>query len=284
MLCFAIALRSKRTTRNWKQVVKDFNSTLNSIFNQKNSNFRVLVACHEIPPLEREYDDRLKFITVDFPVPNEWVQYCRDRAMKLMACTMEIKKHYSDYSEEDGGAFVFPVDADDLISNRVSEFVNTHLNANGFRSKKGLVWNRSKNRKIVIKSPYFGGSCNVMKLYYDELPDALPEESKFFLKETGEYLIKNYKICWDDHEVAEKFRQLGRPFTMFPFASTIYVLGAGENISDIDPREQKLDGSFSKLTGINFHPGILVKRINPLNKKILSPKLKREFSIYRGYK
>ena len=48
---FGIALKARATAKSWALVVRDFNRTLASIYNQSNPNFRVLVGCHEIPDL-----------------------------------------------------------------------------------------------------------------------------------------------------------------------------------------------------------------------------------------
>ncbi len=278
MVCFTIALRSSQTTSNWDSVVADFNATLRSIFNQTDPNFAVFVTCSEIPPLFEAYDDRLKFLCVDFPVPTKWIEYCRDRAMKLMAATMEIRKNFDIYAEEDGGVFIFPVDADDLISKNVVKFVNDHPSANGFKSAKGFVWKRGE--RILTLSPYYGGSCNILKLYRDELADHLPPTERFFDEDMGRYLIQNYKICWDDHEVEQRFSDLGRAFTRIPFPSTIYCLGTGENISEIDPRISKEpSGRFYQMTGINFHPVALLRKLDPRTTCFLTKKRKREFAL-----
>lgn len=277
MVCFIIALRSKETASNWGKVQKDFNNTIASIFNNTDGKFKVFVACNEVPVLEQKYDDRLEFIVVDFPLPKEWVECCRDRAMKLMVCTMKIRSKYSKYCEKDGGVFIFPIDADDLISNRVVSYINKYPEAYGFKSRMGYVWKQGE--KLVTLSPYFGGSCNCMKLYKDELAEELPEKNDFFKKETGDFLIKNYKICWDDHEVIDKFHELGREFLRFPFPSTIYILGTGENISEKDPRVICRPGRFERITGLKIHPVALLRKLNPINKKILGTKLKTEFCI-----
>lgn len=278
MVCFIIALRSKKTTEHWELVERDFNNTLSSIFNQTDKNFKVFVACNEMPNIEIKYDHNcMEFILVDFPIPNTWVECCRDRAMKLMACTIKIRSEFNKYCEPDGGVFIFPVDADDLISNRVVAYINKYSQSNGFKSYKGYVW--KKGEKFVTLSPWFGGSCNCMKLYKDELADRLPNKKDFFKKGMGDYLIKNYKICWDDHEVIDKFHELGRDFKRFPFPSTIYVLGTGENISEKDPRKNSEKGRFEKMTGIKMHPIALLRKCNPFDKKYFGKKIQREFGL-----
>ncbi len=67
MIIFAMALRSKESSNNWNNVVKNFNLTLKSLFNQTDPDFMVYVGCNEIPELYEKYDERLKFFSVELP-------------------------------------------------------------------------------------------------------------------------------------------------------------------------------------------------------------------------
>lgn len=233
MLFFTVSLRSKASTDRWESVLMDFEATLQSIFNQTSDEFRVYVGCNERPKLNGSYDDRLQFVYVDTPKPRDWLDGCRDRAWKQLACCAAIKKeYYADVLR--GGAFVFPVDADDYVSNRIAEYVSQHPNENGFKFRTGYRWNKGSKRMEI--SPYFGGSMNIMKLMPEEYPDTLPDIALCFDKETCIALNEKYPVRWDDIAVEEKMKQLGRPLAQLPFPSTIYVLNTGANISSSDPR------------------------------------------------
>lgn len=107
----------------------------------------------------------------------------------------------------------------------------------------------------------------------------IPDTDKFFMPETGKYLMDHYSICWDDWEVIGKYKLMGRPFNMLPFPSTIYVTDTGENISNSDPRINHAPGKFAKITGLDIHPIAIVRKINPLDKRWLNQRLKKEFAI-----
>lgn len=107
MICFTIALRSKESTNQWDKVLRNFNNTLHSVFNQTCSDFRVYVGCNEIPELFDNYDDRLRFVTVDLPVPKTWEEGCRDRSWKLLSCAREIRKDIAELSVCGGGLLFF---------------------------------------------------------------------------------------------------------------------------------------------------------------------------------
>lgn len=255
MICFTVALRSEKSTNQWDKVLRDFNNTLQSIFNQTCDEFCVYVGCNEIPKLFNQYDDRLRFVTVDLPVPQTWKECCRDRSWKLLECAKQIKLDFfspqSAFMEHDA-VFVFPVDADDFVSNKIAAWVHDHPEANGFKSPKSYRWTVGKRYMEI--TPYFGGSMNIMKMYSDDLPDELPDRSLCFDMKTSAELDARYPIRWYDIEVEGQFYANGRPFTALPFRSTIYVVGTGANISENDPANS---GHKSR----RFHPVAFLRKI-----------------------
>lgn len=269
MICFTISLRSRHSTQQWDKVLTDFNNTLHSIFNQTCGKFRVYVGCNELPELFEAYDERLRFVTVDLPVPTTWEEKCRDRSWKLLECAKEIKKDFPVLAANDG-VFVFPVDADDYVSCHIAEYVNSHTDANGFKSSKSYRW--VKGTPYMEITPYFGGTMNIMKMFANDLPDELPDKALCFDKETSKQLDTRYPIRWYDIEVERKYQELGKPLSHLPFKSTIYVLGTGTNISSNDP-------SSANLVAKKFHPIAFLRRINPFDKKLLTKKIKKEFGM-----
>ena len=83
MIYFGVTLRSRASARNWENVVRDFNRTLRSISRQADPEFRVIIACHEIPPLEESYDGRVEFLTTDVPTPTNSHEMMQDKGYKL---------------------------------------------------------------------------------------------------------------------------------------------------------------------------------------------------------
>lgn len=270
MICFAIALRSKESSNHWDNVLRDFNNTLHSIFNQTCDEFRVYVGCNEVPELDRAYDERLRFVTVDLPVPKTWEERCRDRSWKLLVCAQQIKKDLCSVSVRGGGTFVFPVDADDYVNRNIAQYVKDHPEANGFKSKNGYRW--AKGRRYMTITPYYGGTMNIMKMFEADLPDELPDQSLCFDKQTAMELTARYPIRWYDIEAAGKYAQKGMPFSRLPFRSTVYVVETGENISAQDPANRRKSGR-------RFHPVAFLRKVNPFDKKIISRRIVRDFSL-----
>ena len=123
MIVFAIPLRSKGSSKNWEGVVHNFNATIKSIFNQSGSkNFRVIVACNEIPELYGKYDERLEFISLNMPTPNSWIEKARDKGWKLTEIAVRIRQILEKTDNPENGIYVMPVDADDLLNNKIAKW------------------------------------------------------------------------------------------------------------------------------------------------------------------
>jgi hypothetical protein len=269
MVCFIIALMNKAVASDWEKVERNFNNTLHSIFNQTDDNFRVYVGYTDMPKLYEPFDDRLIMIPCNTHTPVERIEKLRDRGWKLSACANAIYNDLSDISFEDGGVFVFPVDADDLVNKHIAEYANSHSDANGFKSHKAYM--HRKGRRYLDITPYFGGTMNVMKLYKSDLIAEMPDTSLCFDYATACILHKS-PVRWTDHEVEQQFADLGRPLSYFPFKSTIYLVGTGDNLSDSDPNNKK---SSTK----RFHPVAFMRKISPFNKQLITRRIKQDFGI-----
>ena len=269
MLCFTIALRSKLSTDRWETVRKDFDATLCSIFNQTCDDFQVYVGCNEIPELMHKFDDRLHFVCVNTPKPQDWLEGCRDRAWKQLACCAAIRQDYPDASMN-GSVFVFPVDADDYISNRIADYVKRHPDANGFKSSRSYRWN--KGGKWLEISPYFGGTMNIIRLLPQELPEKMPDIAFCFDKDTCVKLNEKYPVRWDDIEVERIMAQQGRPLAQLPFCSTIYSLNTGTNISSLEPKSLKTDDK-------RIHLGVILRKFSFWKYQYLSKSIRHEFGM-----
>ena len=274
MIIFAIPLRAKETAKDWNGCVKRFNQTLNSIFNQTSSSFRCIVACNEIPPLSREYDERLEFITLDMPIPKEWVEMARDKFWKLTVIAARIREILEKSPNPEEGIYVMPVDGDDLLNCHIAEYCEQYPNENGLVSKSGYVWhNRDKFFRKYPQMHTYCGSCNIIKMYREDLPEEYPASNALCHdRETAGILNARYPIRFDHNTVVERYKKAGRPFSWLPFRSTVYVLG-GDNISAIYHAMHNTDGKD------RFHPIAFLRSLNVFKMQPITKKIRREFGI-----
>lgn len=222
MIYFGIPLRSKEVSKNWDEVTKYFNRTLWSVYNQIDKDFKIIVAYHDMPQLFREYDNRVEFIKVNSHIPTNKEEMMVDKGYKLHTIAMRIR--------ELGGGYTMMVDADDLISNRISQYVNKNLDKNGFLSTNGYYYHEGNN--YIKKGHKFpNGSSTIVNYSIDDLPDKHYEVMTSNNNDNEHIVRKRHgdipKIC----------KQMGRKLEKLPFEASIYVRDTGDNHSLINKNE-----------------------------------------------
>lgn len=248
MMYFGIPLRSKAVSNDWDKVTECFNRTLYSVYNQIDKDFRIIVVYHDMPELFKEYDERVEFIKVKTPTPKNKHEMMIDKGHKIHTIAMRIR--------ELGGGFTMLVDADDLISNKISQYVNKNLDSNGFISNNGYYYHMGNDYfKKGHKFP--NGSSTIVKYSVDDLPEEYYKTSVPSENSNPHIIRKRHgdipKIC----------KENGRPLKKLPFIASVYVRDTGDNHSLMGKNESKFR--------------LLEQLIMPKIK--INDKLRKEFSI-----
>ena len=278
MIVFAIPLRAKETAKNWEGVENRFWNTIRSIFNQVEEEYRVIVACNEIPEMpetmRRICDDRLEFIELDMPIPTEWIEMARDKFWKLLEIAVRIREILKVQEHPEKGLYVLPVDADDLLNCKIAQWCERYPDENGFVSNEGYVWENGKPYFRIYKEMYtYCGSCNIIKMYLEDLPENMPADIKLCHdRQTAAILNARYPIRWDHNLVVDKYRSMGKPFSILPFRSTVYLINNGDNISTTVLKTGNKDKK-------RFHPVAFLRSINIFKMRFISRKITKEFGM-----
>lgn len=248
MIYFGIPLRCKAVSNNWENVEKWFNRTLWSVYNQTDNKFKIIVVYHDMPKLYKKYDNRVEFIKVKTKLPKNRHEMMIDKGYKVHTIAMRVR--------ELGGGFTMLVDADDLISNRIAEYVNKNIDKNGFTSKNGYYYYEGNN--YVKKGHRFpNGSSTIVKYEIEDLPN------KYYDIETHNNDSNPHIIRKNHGHIPRICKENGKPLSILPFMASIYVRNTGDNHSLIDRNQSKLR--------------IIEQFIMPKIK--INDKLREEFSI-----
>lgn len=222
MLYFAIPLRSKAASKEWADVEELFNFTLASLLNQVEDEYKVIVCCHDIPKLSKKNSERkekVEFLQVEYPTPNSLSEQMMDKYYKKAFLMKRIREH--------GGGFVMFVDADDLISNKVSAFVKDNKQEYGWIVDKGYIYDH--NFKRIKEQNDFHKVCGTSCILRYDIID-LPEKVMFNGYNTREYdefiFSSPHDMMATEYENSKKVR-----VRTMPFRSVIYVINNGENHS-----------------------------------------------------
>ena len=216
MIYFGIPVASEKVLRDWEFSTKLLDNTLRSILNQTDPDLKIIVVCHEVPPIQVE-DSRLEIISVDFPRPiyrDEGI-VDKHRKREIMACRLR----------ELGGGYLMFVDSDDLISNRLVQFIHEDRSPHGYLLRTGYELDFAKQRVRDAREFYKrSGSCAVLNFTVEDLPETPFQSESCFFRD----LINTIHPRWPEWMEAQ-----GRPLKNLPFKGGMYVWNHGQNYSAI---------------------------------------------------
>lgn len=267
MLGFVVAFKSKAKSKNWETDSALIRRTISSLLNQTNPDYHIYVAYSDLPdnPVE---DDKVSWI--QFPYSFVEMEGIEDREIFLTRYTLgnylpgfydQGKKslYASSFARKDGCSYIMSVDYDDLLSNKVAEFVNRadEKTNYGWYMDKGYVYREGNNflTKVPNNINDRCGSANIIRTDYVPNPDFASikyQDFKFF--PTHNFIPQWLKI---DHDI---------DILPIPFYGLIYLLHGTNFYNPANNlRENRLKG--------------IVKSI--LRGRLLTSSLKKEFGIYK---
>ncbi len=215
MLYFGIPVASKKVLRNWDHSTKLLNDTLRSILNQTDPDLKVLVACHEVPEVSAKDDRRLEFLPVEFPPPIYRDEGIVDKHRKREV----IAKRLRDL----GGGYLMYVDSDDLVSNRMVDFVRSDQAPHGYILKTGYELDYARKKiRLAPRFHFRSGSCAIIKFEVEDLPEVTFAQDSCRWRD----LINQRHPTWPEYMEGQ-----GCPLKPLPFRGAMYVWNHGENLS-----------------------------------------------------
>lgn len=280
MVIFAIPLRAKCMAKNWNNCCMRTRRTVDSICQNNNKNFKIILCGDDRPEFlnKNYYDDRVEFIECKLEKPKTWLEIARNKYWKLLRICVRVREYLLESQNPETGIYVMPADDDDLIHRDLVGFIEQYPNENGFYIKNGFV-NYGDEKKCLVRYNdiyKFCGSCNCLRLFLDDCPETMPFDSSLAMsKDVASILNKRYPIRWDHHVLADKYKQIGRPFKEIKWRAVIYNRNTGENASQVSNWGGRKVNNNDRL-----HFGIFIKSLNLLQYKYKGKKIKDDFNLY----
>ena len=220
-LSFMIPIRHPDNSRDWGLERANLARTAKSIAAQRAPGWQAVVAANhgaDLPPLPEGFH----VARVDLP-PNpghDLIRSDKDRAIALVRRDKGLRiaaaLRRAAQTAAPGGHVMF-VDGDDLVSNRLSEFVRAHPGAPGWRLERG--WCFDLDERFAIPTPgRFDKLCGSSHLLRADLL-ALPTP------EDPGYLDRVSRLLGAHRLTSEILEAEGHALAPLPFPGAAYLVG-----------------------------------------------------------
>jgi len=226
---FCIPLMPRVNASNWTQVCNVFNQTLRSIANQTNKSFRILLAAQDKPDIAPDLELDIVHLVPRWKVESDAEGKGRDKRWKRKLLLGTVRNL--------GGGYVMMPDADDLVSNRLVDYVLNDADPHGYIVEVGYAYDWKANLIAPIPGVWghgfdsVCGSCSIINFKPEDLP-SLHKGSDA----TADYLSKHLK---GHSQWKHVMRDAGRPLKSVPFPAAVYVLNHDNNLHfSAKPRRQ----------------------------------------------
>jgi hypothetical protein len=222
LFVFAIPLIGGHLTDKFDDICRLLSKTLQSCLRQTDRNYRILIACNEIPGADIvPQHTRIDYLVLKPISKSELAARPRhDVSVKrhaLMRAAVDIRaRHY------------FQLDADDLVSNRLVERVRSIGDENGCIIGQGYLLDSRTNQLYLLPTPSFpkpsfDGLCGSSIVV--SLLQGVGEEIKI---KNMEFLTRVWRLGHDS--ARGLFQSEGRPAHILDFPAAIYRPNHGGNL------------------------------------------------------
>ena len=212
MLCFIVPVKSKVVSSDWPYFSKLVERTLNSLSNQDDSSYEIIMVCHEVPDFNFK-SPKLHIIHADFDPPQIKSDESREESVnkKEFDKASKIKLGFN-YASRFNPDYVMVVDSDDLISNKIVSFVESQDKGQpGWYINKGYNY-REGAKYLFYKNRTFNHLCGSAVIIRPDLTDGL--------------FVQN-PLLWYAHDTINFEGNL--TLKPLPFPAGIYSIANGEN-------------------------------------------------------
>ena len=236
-VAFLIPFASRRTKSRWDIACADLRQTLKSVHNSTSESYCVVVAGHEAPDFNIETKAKACFLSVDHDIPrhqNAVVSGRLDKLAKIAAAWNYAKSTWNPH-------YLMKLDADDLISSRLVQWLENFGREPGYLMKHGWLW-QSGARHLLQFTEYLDRVCASCLIIRSDVADQkgpfltevegiqLNEASLNFAASDHYSLVPgsgtSTLLLNDSHQrYAAQFAYLGHKLSTLPFRAVIYRIG-----------------------------------------------------------
>jgi succinoglycan biosynthesis protein ExoM len=219
-LTFGIPLRSTADPARWTRICELLTGTVQSIYSQTDPSFRIILACSRVPEIGVDVDERFELIRLEPLADGSYRGGNSDAGHKRWRIAREFL--------DAGPGYLMFVDADDLVSKRLVEFVKETQHPFGYLIEDGYALDLEQKSVLPIPGPsgipfhQICGTSVILRLEPGDMTARRGKPSRFKrLYRAGHPTVA---------AAADDDRQ---PLSIIPFPAACYVIGTGVSQSDI---------------------------------------------------
>lgn len=206
---FCIPLRGRSSSISWQKVCLILEATLTSVSRQTENRYEVLIACHEIPTLEKDFAFPISFLQTKREKPADRTAQLFDKRHKKMLLAEEVCRR--------GGGYMVMLDSDDLVSNRLASHILENHNERGFSINVGYTLDVGK--RSLRQTSNFAQVCGSCAIFYLKSSDLAGGDSGWAFQ-IGDAMHRDFAVM---------AAEMGRPLEPICFPAIIYMQNHGEN-------------------------------------------------------
>ena len=241
-VAFLIPFASRRTKSRWDMACAHLRQTLSSVRNSTSKSYCVVVAGHETPDFNFE-SDSTSWLSVNHAIPlheDVTVSGRLDKLAKIAAAWKDAKSRWNP-------RYVMKLDADDLISARLVQWLENFGDQPGYLIKHGWVW-RSGSRYVLHSTEYLDRVCASCLVVRSDIADqegpfrtgveGTPfDQRSLSFAATDHYSLvpgsgTSTLLLNDSHQrYSAQFAYLGHKLSNVPFKAVVYRTGNPESNS-----------------------------------------------------
>lgn len=239
MVLFIIPLIAKQKTKNWETVCDNLAMTLRSLDAQTSGAWKAIVCGQDRPAFLEDSDQT---IFLPFPV-GSGKSYDKRKKLEYMLSSPEAAACKD--------AYVFLLDADDVLAPELVAYVVADNNGHGYYMDKGYLWDASDDRMSFLdpdavisaqQVPFYklcGSSALFRVAFENGMKSTLP-----LLKRTSHT------------KVVEEAADFGLSLAPLPMFGCVYTLAHGENMQE---RRNNLGGKLEFVRNAGLAPDAVTK-------------------------
>jgi hypothetical protein len=233
-IVFLIPFASRQVRTNWSTACKYLQQTICSIRNSTSQNYRVVIAGNEEPELEKGFDGKVHFLSVN----NQFPSHLDARAAQRLDKLAKIGAAWTHAKSKWQTKYVMKLDADDFISSKLVGWLDANGTEAGYLIRHGWIWHSSA-RYLIHRTEYLDRVCGSCLIIRTDLADRagpfLTEAEGMTLGPAGSSFARrdHYSLVPgsgittlllnDTHQrYAAQFSYVGHELNTLPFDGLIY--------------------------------------------------------------